>query len=389
MIPQSLIDPVPTSFAMPARLFLGALLGCGVVLGGRAAAEAPVVAYSRPEHFPHRIWAACDFEGRTPDYGWFGIAETKDIPAYPGNATALKAEKGPYNNFSAVMAGINPVPGPRMGKVNHLCLRYSLSGGDTATFQHFSLTREDNWHVRAEGLVTDRWTDATMNFTRHARRNDGSAEPFSEGERMDDFKLFAGQPEEASRYRLVIDDVIFFATDPDLPPEPEPFPHRVIFLAAFDTGEKAKYWPGDFELVENPPAGAFWRAAKAIPQRDSSDTWVRLPIEPPRPVGERTKLRFRYYLTGAGRVTVQIFDATVQDNRHVHLASLTPGAWTTQYVDLANDSRRNDGTSPSAFAANHHVDDLFFFVRPGGEKPVQFFVDEVVLFDAAAPKAAP
>jgi hypothetical protein len=24
---------------------------------------------TRPDHFPHRIWAACDFEGRTRDYG--------------------------------------------------------------------------------------------------------------------------------------------------------------------------------------------------------------------------------------------------------------------------------------------------------------------------------
>src|SRR5262249_58372615 len=29
---------------------------------------------TRHANFPHRIWAACDFEGRTPDYGWFGPA---------------------------------------------------------------------------------------------------------------------------------------------------------------------------------------------------------------------------------------------------------------------------------------------------------------------------
>src|SRR5262245_45413558 len=69
----------------------------------------------RPEHFPHRIWAACDFEGQTPDYGWFGRAETNVIPKYPGNATALSAAPGPYRDFSAVMTGVNPVPGPRMG----------------------------------------------------------------------------------------------------------------------------------------------------------------------------------------------------------------------------------------------------------------------------------
>src|SRR4026208_2387873 len=88
----------------------------------------------RPEHFPHRIWAACDFEGQTPDFGWFGRAETNVIPKYPGNAPALAAAPGPYLDFSAVMTGVNPVPGPRMGKVNHLFVRYRIEGGTEATF---------------------------------------------------------------------------------------------------------------------------------------------------------------------------------------------------------------------------------------------------------------
>ena len=30
---------------------------------------------TRPKAFPQRIWAACDFEGQTPDYAWFGPAQ--------------------------------------------------------------------------------------------------------------------------------------------------------------------------------------------------------------------------------------------------------------------------------------------------------------------------
>jgi hypothetical protein len=336
----------------------------------------------RPESFPHRIWAACDFEGQTPDYGWFGRAETNMIPKYPGNATVLAASPGPYRDHSAVMTGINPVPGPRMGKVNQLFLRYRLDGGTEATLQHFSLTREDNWHVRVSGLDEGRWSELTLNFTRDAQRNDGSAEPFADGERMDDFKVFAGQPAAAAKYRLWIDDVIFFANDPARPPESEPFPNRVIFLAAFDTGPKEKYWPGDFELVERPPANAFWRAARAVPRKDGKGKLISLQIEPPRPVGAQTKLRFRYHLTGSSALTVQIFDATVQDNRHLNLTGLQQGAWTTRYVDFARDSRRNDGTANSPFAAGNKVDDIFFFVRPDGQQPVELYVDEVVLFDA-------
>jgi hypothetical protein len=169
-----------------------------------------------------------------------------------------------------------------------------------------------------------------------------------------------------------------------LPAEKEPFPNRVIFLAAFDTGEQQKYWRGGFLLVEtNAPPGAYWRVAAALPRKDGKGKLIRLQIEPPRPVGAHTKLRFRYYLKGAKKMIAQIFDATVQDNRHVRLADLKENEWATIYVDFTRDSRRNDGTANSPFRAANKVDDLFFFVSPavtGNE--VQLFVDEVVLYDA-------
>ncbi len=287
------------------------------------------------------------------------------------------------------MTGINPVPGPRMGKENFLYTRYLLQGGTEATFQYFSLTREDNQHIRVSGLAEGKWSEVTLNFTRDARRNDGRAEPFGDGERMDDLKIFAGRPNEAARYNLRIDDVIFFANDPRLTPEREPFPNRVIFLAAFDMGPKEKYWPGDFEIVEkDAPANAYWRVARAVPRKDGRGKLVRLQIEPPRPVGEQTKLRFRYYLDGTSEIIAQIFDATVQDNRHVRLRGLTPREWTTVYVDFTRDARRNDGTANSPFSAGNKVDDLFFFVSPTPGKKVELFVDEVVLYDAGAGKSS-
>jgi hypothetical protein len=344
---------------------------------GRARAEV-----IRPKSFPHRIWAACDFEGRTPDYGWFGPAETNNIPRYPGNRTALGASERPYRDVSAIMTGINPVPGPRMGKENGVYLRYFLEGGPKATFQHFSLTREDNWHIAVDGLTQGRWAEVALNFTRDARRNDGSSAPFDDGDRMDDFKIFAGQSHEAARYRLLIDDVIFFANDPALLPEREPFPNRVILLSAFDTGTKEKYWPGDFELVEQPPAGGWWRAARSVPQPNGGAPFIRVGIVPPRPVGTHTKLRFRYHLEGASAMTVQIFDLTVQDNRHIRLTGLKQREWTTLYLDFSRDARRNDGTPNSTFSAGNLVDDLFFLVEEPRTADAILFVDEVVVFDA-------
>jgi hypothetical protein len=340
----------------------------------------------RPAAFPHRIWAACDFEGRTPDYAWFGPPETQNIPRYPGNVTALGVSERPYKNFSALMTGINPVPGPRMGKVNKLYLRYFLKGTTEATFQYFSLSRNDNNHIHVSDLDEGKWSEVTLNFTRDARRNDGSAEAFKDGERMDDFKVFVGKPRDGKKYELFLDDMIFFAEDPALPPEKEPFPNRVIFLAAFDTGtgpkEKAKYWPGDFDLVTRGlPAGSWWGVARAVPRKAGKGKWIRLQINPTRPVGAHTKLRFRYHLTGAAVLTVQVFDPTDQDNRHVHLKGLRQGAWTTQYVDFTKDGKRNDGKD-TPFAAGHKVDDLFFFVEPEGGKDVDLLIDEVVLYDA-------
>jgi lysophospholipase L1-like esterase len=342
-----------------------------------------------PRRFPHRSWAACDFEGQTPDYGWFGPAERKNIPRYPGNATALGVSQRPYQNTSAVMTGINPVPGPRMGQENQLFLRYYLRGGDRATFQHFSLSSEDNQHIHVTGLRQGTWSELSLNFTRGAARNDGSPGSFQEGERMDDFKVFAGRPDEADDYTLFIDDLIFFADDASREPEPEPFPRRVIFLAAFDTGPPEKYWPGEFELAEkNLPPDSFWRVARAVPRKadsarkdDSNKQWIRLQIEPPRLVGAHTKLRFRYWQRGVRQLTVQVFDATDQDNRHVVVKDLKPATWTNRYLDFTRDGRRNDGTD-TRFAAGHMVDDLFFFVEPQGDANPEFLIDEVVLYDA-------
>src|SRR4029453_7064775 len=124
---------------------------------------------ARPKHFPHRIWGACDFASGTPAQHWFGPSEARNIPAYPGNATALGVSERPYKNFSGLMTGINPVPGPCMGKVNGMSLRYLLKGATEATFQHYSLSSNDNNHVRVTGLTEGAWSDLTVHFSRDGR----------------------------------------------------------------------------------------------------------------------------------------------------------------------------------------------------------------------------
>src|ERR1051326_6969838 len=347
---------------------------------------------TRPKSFPHRIWAACDFEAQPPDYAWFGAAEFKQIPTYPGNVTALAAKPKSGGKISALKNGMNPVPGPVMGKVNKLYLRYFLKGTTEATFQHYSLSSNDNNHIRVSGLTEGKWSEVTLNFTRDGLRNDGTpGVPFKEGERMDDFQLYVGKLDDGKDYECVIDDVIFSADDPARPPVAEPFPKRVIFLASFDTGidpkSREKYWPGEFDIVtanKGAPEGAYWGVAKAVAQKDAKGKkLIRLQVAPASTGGAHTKLRFRYHLSGASAMTVQMFDATDQDNRHIDLKDLKQGAWNWANLDFTKDAKRNDGKD-TPFAAGHKVDDIFFFVAPDEGKDVELFVDEVVLYDAGA-----
>ncbi len=341
---------------------------------------------ARPDHFPHRIWAACDFEGQTPDYGWFGTRETENIPRYPGNSTALRGQ--PAREHFAHFAGINPVPGPRMGKVNQVYFRYYLKGADSAQVQHFNLSKEDNHHIAASGLKEGSWSEATLNFTFDSRRNDGAPGAMEEGDRMDDLKIFLGKEGDEKNYELLVDDVILFADDPSLPLDPEPFPKRVISLWAFDTGEKGMrkagkqekdYWPGEFEIAED-VRGGYWRVAHAVERKDERRRWIRLEIAPPRPVGARTRLRFRYFLKDATAMTVQIFDLTARDNRHIDLHGLPEGSWQSITLDFTRDSLRNDG-SQKPLPAGHQVDDLFFFLPAIADKNPDLWIDEVVLYD--------
>jgi len=189
--------------------------------------------------------------------------------------------------------------------------------------------------------------------------------------------------------------VLFFTACRSSHPGPPPAlsasdlqPGQVILQASFDGGSKEPDWPGDFLLETYPPAGATQRAARSVPRKGDGAAMIVLPIAPPRPVGAHTRLRFRYHLTGASAMTVQLFDVTVQDNRHIRLENLEPGRWVAMDLDFARDSRRNDGSPDPTFPAGHRVDDLFFFVEGLTAGSAVLFVDDVVLFDAGTGDSA-
>jgi len=156
---------------------------------------------------------------------------------------------------------------------------------------------------------------------------------------------------------------------------------RVIYQASFNEATKAESAPGDYELVSGQDI-VSGGVARAVVRPDTQPRMISLPIEPPRAVGARTRLQFRYRLSGAASLTVQVFDFTVMDNRHVNLTGLGTDRWAMQLVDITRDSRRNDGSSTPLVACNL-VDAIFFFVTADGNRPVDLLVDDVVLFDAA------
>ncbi len=382
--------PVPvlvSAMVLPAALASAALPADTRPAAPRSNSGTAVAPATRPAHFPHRIWAANDFEVRLPDYGWFGKAETVNIPGYAGNTTACRGEDlAP--SMAALKTGTNPVPGPRMGGHNQLYLRYYLEGTDRATFQHYSLSSSDNCHIAASGLRQGRWSETVLDFTRDSRRNDGKGGAFEEGERMDDFQVYVGPPGQKGRYQVLIDDVIFFDDDPSGPPEPEAFPRRVIFLAAFDTGTDArsrpKYWPGRFDLVadRDAPAGSWWGVARAVAPAEGEPPCAALEMKPPRHVGADTKLRVRCWLKGGTDLRITLHDATAGTDRTVTLEGLPQGQWVTRYATFSR-----SGLTPAgrAFPAGNEVDSLTFAAPTAG---ADLYIDEVVLFDAAGAAAA-
>ena len=227
-----------------------------------------------------------------------------------------------------------------------------------------------------------------MNFTRDARRNDGSKEAFKKGERMDDLKVFIRPPGDGKKPEFILDDAIFFSEDPALPPEAEPFPNRVMFLAAFDTGirpeaTKQKFFPGEFAVPKSGPPGSYWVVAQAVPVKGGNQSRVLLKLAPPRTVGKETKLRFRYWLKGAEKMNIVLRDATASTGRLVELKGLPQGKWVTKYVNFTKGSTGGGKLSPG-----NKVDSLAFVVDGAGEK-VKLYVDEIVLYDAGKPVKLP
>jgi hypothetical protein len=151
---------------------------------------------------------------------------------------------------------------------------------------------------------------------------------------------------------------------------PGGFPVRVHAWEDYDTDTEKRWWMcGRAETQDIPPGGG--RAQRAVLTQDFDDrqgdpkTAYRAVIfnpVPGPPVGEKTRLRFKYKLTGSDTLRVQLYSLTNNYHRYLSVSGVEQGRWLDAAVDMTA-MRRPDGT--------------------GGPR-AELLIDDVVLYEAAA-----
>jgi inosine-uridine nucleoside N-ribohydrolase len=99
---------------------------------------------------------------------------------------------------------------------------------------------------------------------------------------------------------------------------------------------------------------------------------------PGPPMGPKTRLKFRYRLSGTDTMRVQLYSLSNGYHRYLSLKGLEQGKWLNGCVDMT-EMRRPDG-SGGPLAEDERIDDIQFYVDPRAELQI----DDVVLYDAAA-----
>jgi inosine-uridine nucleoside N-ribohydrolase len=309
---------------------------------------------------PFRVHVAEDYDNDIERFWWMsGKAEAKNLPSNSRRAcrgTLTHDFDDLLGNPKAMHTAVifNPVPGPPMGKNPRLSFRYWLKGSDALRVQIYSLTNGYHRHLVLKGLPEGRWESATVDMSL-ARRPDGTGGPLSQGERIDDIQFYAEPTAE-----LIIDDVVLY--DAAAGDEKRPFPKRVLFTGLFDTGNQGKEWPGTFEIVEG---GYFWKAAKSVPRPDGGDVWLRLHLRGERSLGEVNELSFRYRLTGATAMKVNLVNAGSGWSRSAELKDLATEKWSEA---TASFRREKDGD---------RADEIHFLLPKGAE----LLVDDLLLYE--------
>lgn len=315
--------------------------------------------------FPTRVHVFEDYDTDIEKRWWMcGKLEEKDVPdggrrvcraALTQDFDDLQGDRGV--SYRAVI--FNPVPGPPMGKNTRLSFRFKLRGTDTIRVQLYSLSNGYHRYLSIDGLPQDQWQAATVDMTQ-MRRPDGTGGALSADERIDDIQFYIDP-----RAELLIDDVVLYDAAPR--DEPRPFPKRIFFTGWFDTGKQGQEWPGQFEIVPHEKPRT-WKFARSIADSETGEPKLVVDLRGPRRLAEVTKLTFKYRLTGADRLKIDLVDP--QGNHSAELTGLKTGVWAEATVPFKMEGANQAERTAKAIAfglpagAQLEIDDLLLY-EPG------------------------
>jgi purine nucleosidase len=164
-----------------------------------------------------------------------------------------------------------------------------------------------------------------------------------------------------------------------------PMPHRVHVAEDFDNDIERFWWMSGKPETKILPTGSS-RACRGVLTHDFDDLLMvsrRMysavifnPVPGP-PMGKNTRLSFRYRLSGADTIRVQIYSLTNGYHRQLVVKDLPQREWRQATVDMTQ-ARRPDGTG-GPLGENERIDDIQFYVDPDAE----LLIDDIVLYDAA------
>jgi purine nucleosidase len=162
-------------------------------------------------------------------------------------------------------------------------------------------------------------------------------------------------------------------------------PRRVHAFEDYETDIERRWWlAGKAETQDLPPGST--RGCRSVLTLDFDDLQGDLktlysavvfnPVPGP-PMGEHTRLAFRYKLSGTDTLRVQLYSLSNGYHRQLTLRGLPQGEWREAAVDMTA-MRRPDG-SGGPLAGDERIDDIQFYVAP----TARVLIDDVVLYDAA------
>jgi hypothetical protein len=317
-------------------------------------------------NFPVRVHAFEDYDTDIEKRWWMaGKLEMRDVPAggrRACRATLTKDFDDKMGDRSAEYKAVifNPVPGPPMGRNTRLSFKYKLHGSDKLRVQLYSLTNNYHRYLSLSGLKTAEWTSATADMTQ-MRRPDGSGGPLSENERIDDIQFYIEREGD-----LLIDDIVLY--EAAAANEKRPFPKRVIFTAWFDTGKQGQEWSGDYDIVPHEKPRT-WKCARSVLNKDGGEPWIRVSLRGQRRLDDTCELFFRYQLTGADGVRVQLRNSKSGWSNDRVQAKLKRNEWSEATLQF----RFPKGDSEQM------VDEIRFLLP----KESQLLIDDVLLYTPA------